>query len=116
MEKAEKRLTRCDKKREEEKIKQKNFKKDLQLEKECDIISNVTEKTVHRGIAQLVEYRSPKPWVAGSNPPAPAKKRTKRRFVLFLSNPKDWYVITRRVYGIAACVWHHAPACICPSD
>ena len=27
----------------------------------------------HRGIAQLVEYRSPKPWVAGSNPPAPAK-------------------------------------------
>ena len=78
MEKAEKRLTRCDKKREEEKIKQKNFKKDLQLEKECDIISSVTEKTVHRGIAQLVEYRSPKPWVAGSNPPAPAKKRTKQ--------------------------------------
>ena len=29
----------------------------------------------HRGIAQLVEYRSPKPWVAGSNPPAPAKKK-----------------------------------------
>ena len=28
---------------------------------------------LHRGIAQLVEYRSPKPWVAGSNPPAPAK-------------------------------------------
>ena len=27
---------------------------------------------LHRGIAQLVEYRSPKPWVAGSNPPAPA--------------------------------------------
>ena len=27
----------------------------------------------NRGIAQLVEYRSPKPWVAGSNPPAPAK-------------------------------------------
>ena len=33
-------------------------------------------KTAHRGIAQLVEYRSPKPWVAGSNPPAPAKKAT----------------------------------------
>ena len=32
------------------------------------------EKITHRGIAQLVEYRSPKPWVAGSNPPAPAKK------------------------------------------
>ena len=29
---------------------------------------------VHRGVAQLVEYRSPKPWVAGSSPPAPAKK------------------------------------------
>ena len=28
-----------------------------------------------RGIAQLVEYRSPKPWVAGSNPPAPAKNK-----------------------------------------
>ena len=27
---------------------------------------------MYRGIAQLVEYRSPKPWVAGSNPPAPA--------------------------------------------
>lgn len=27
---------------------------------------------LYRGIAQLVEYRSPKPWVAGSNPPAPA--------------------------------------------
>ena len=26
------------------------------------------------GIAQLVEYRSPKPWVVGSNPSAPAKK------------------------------------------
>ena len=30
---------------------------------------------VHRGVAQLVEYRSPKPWVAGSSPPAPAKKK-----------------------------------------
>ena len=30
------------------------------------------------GIAQLVEYRSPKPWVAGSNPPAPAKKKAIR--------------------------------------
>ena len=28
-------------------------------------------RTQYRGIAQLVEYRSPKPWVAGSNPPAP---------------------------------------------
>ena len=31
---------------------------------------------------------------------------------LFLSTPKDWYGITRRVHGIAAGVWHHAPACI----
>ena len=37
------------------------------------IITSVTAKGHHRGIAQLVEYRSPKPWVAGSNPPAPAK-------------------------------------------
>ncbi len=30
---------------------------------------------VHRGIAQLVEYWSPKPWVVGSSPSAPAKER-----------------------------------------
>ena len=29
----------------------------------------------NRGIAQLVEYRSPKPWVVGSSPSAPAKKK-----------------------------------------
>lgn len=34
---------------------------------------------VNRGIAQLVEYRSPKPWVAGSNPPAPAKSIGQKR-------------------------------------
>ena len=33
-------------------------------------------KVKYRGIAQLVEYRSPKPWVAGSNPPAPAKTKS----------------------------------------
>ena len=39
----------------------------------------------HRGIAQLVEYRSPKPWVAGSNPPAPAITEAKRlRFFFYL--------------------------------
>ena len=27
-----------------------------------------------RGVAQLVEYWSPKPWVVGSSPSAPAKK------------------------------------------
>ena len=30
---------------------------------------------VCRGIAQLVEYWSPKPWVVGSSPSAPAKER-----------------------------------------
>ena len=29
----------------------------------------------YRGIAQLVEYWSPKPWVVGSSPSAPAKKK-----------------------------------------
>ena len=29
---------------------------------------------LHRGIAQLVEHRSPKPGVGGSSPSAPAKK------------------------------------------
>ena len=51
---------------------QENFKekskKVLQKGKIYDIIYGS-----YRGIAQLVEYRSPKPWVAGSNPPAPAK-------------------------------------------
>ena len=30
---------------------------------------------VHRGVAQLVEYWSPKPWVVGSSPSAPAKQK-----------------------------------------
>ena len=38
----------------------------------------------HRGIAQLVEYRSPKPWVAGSNPPAPAKKSKSKDLDIFI--------------------------------
>ena len=33
---------------------------------------------VHRGIAQLVEYWSPKPRVVGSSPSAPAKKKAIR--------------------------------------
>ncbi len=57
-------------------------KKDLQFEKKYDIILSVAEDA-HRGIAQLVEYRSPKPWVAGSNPPAPAKIY---RIVVWLSD------------------------------
>ena len=45
--------------------------------------------TAHRGIAQLVEYRSPKPWVAGSNPPAPAKKKAIRK--------SEWLFSTKSV-------------------
>ena len=37
------------------------------------------KRGLHRGIAQLVEYRSPKPWVAGSNPPAPVKNALESR-------------------------------------
>ena len=36
----------------------------------------IYSKNVDRGIAQLVEYRSPKPWVVGSNPSTPAIKET----------------------------------------
>ena len=39
----------------------------LQSGGDCGIIF------LHRGIAQLVEHRSPKPGVVGSNPAAPAK-------------------------------------------
>ena len=45
--------------------------------------------------------------------PSQPEKSTCASKCFFLSNPKDWYVITRRVYGIAVGVWHHAPACIC---
>ena len=42
------------------------------------------------------------------------KKKASRETCFFLSNPKDWYGITRRVYGIRrkATAWHHASACI----
>ena len=48
--------------------------------------------------------------VVGSSPTGGAKKKDRFRTVFFLSNPKDWYVITRRVYGIRrkATAWHHA--------
>ena len=39
-------------------------------------------------------------------------EKASRKTCFFLSNPKDWYVITRRGYGIAVGVWHHAPTCI----
>ena len=54
------------------------LKKVLQFRGFCDIIICVAITIAHRGIAQLVEYRSPKPWVAGSNPPAPAKNPARK--------------------------------------
>ena len=46
--------------------------------------------------------------VAGSSPVRGAKKKDRFRTVFFLSNPKDWYGITRRAYGIRrkATAWH----------
>ena len=38
----------------------------------CDIIIMLSNTTLHRGIAQLVEQRSPKPRAEGSSPSAPA--------------------------------------------
>ena len=55
------------------------------------------KRGLHRGIAQLVEYRSPKPWVAGSNPPAPVKNALKSVdfsafFVIDLCDLSQWKV------------------------
>ena len=38
----------------------------------------------------------------------PSQKKASRKTCFFLSNPKDWYGITRRVYGIRrkATAWH----------
>ena len=49
---------------------------------------------VHRGIAQLVEYWSPKPWVVGSSPSAPAKNRQVSACRFFLSKPQAWHITT----------------------
>ena len=40
------------------------------------------------------------------------KKEKLERASLFLSNPKDWHVISRSEYVIAVGVCHHASACI----
>ena len=58
-----------------------------------DIIYRSQEvRQKNRGIAQLVEYRSPKPWVVGSSPSAPAiekafelleKSSNSKAFLLF---------------------------------
>ena len=49
-----------------------------------------------------------------SSPVRGAKKKASQKTCFFLFNPKDWYEITRRVYGIRrkATAWHHASACI----
>ena len=51
------------------------FKKGLQKQNLCGIMYRSRRNPSNRGIAQPVEYRSPKPWVVGSNPSAPAKKK-----------------------------------------
>ncbi len=60
------------------------------------------KRGLHRGIAQLVEYRSPKPWVAGSNPPAPDQNALKSvdfsAFFLFILCDLSWW----QVGGIGA--------------
>ena len=69
-----------------------NFlKKVLQFRGFCDIIICVAITIAHRGIAQLVEYRSPKPWVAGSNPPAPARKNDNLRQKVVVFSMKRTY-------------------------
>ena len=56
----------------------------------------------HADLAHLVERDLAKVEVAGSSPVIRSKKKDRFITVFFLSNPKDWYGITRRVYGIAA--------------
>ena len=51
---------------------------------------------LHRGVVQLVERRSPKPHVAGSNPSAPAKKSSFFGTRIFLSKPQAWHIIDAR--------------------
>ena len=55
---------------------------------------------VHRGVAQLVEYWSPKPWVVGSSPSAPAKKSK--------SKDLDFFICVRRTqHHLSACTQYH---------
>ncbi len=44
----------------------------------------------YRGIAQLVEYWSPKPWVVGSSPSAPAMKKAKSNDLAFFNQIRRW--------------------------
>ena len=51
------------------------------LAKEGVASSNLVFRSIFRGIAQLVEYRSPKPLVVGSIPTAPATKKCRQSLV-----------------------------------
>ena len=55
--------------------------------------------------------------VLGSNPGSAAKKRTKHLLRSFFIQSEGLVCnLTAGEYGIAAGVWHHALACIYPSD
>ena len=53
----------------------------------------------NRGVAQVVAHQTGGLGVASSSLVTPTKKKLRNSEALFLSNPKDWYVITlQRVY------------------
>ncbi len=54
-------------------------------------------QTQYRGIAQLVEYRSPKPWVVSSNLSAPAMKKARDSVLFQLYSPAASYIGLRPV-------------------
>ncbi len=56
-----------------------------------------TGGTTYADLAHLVERRLAKAKVAGSSPVIRSKKKDRFRTVFFLSNPKDWYVISPQV-------------------
>ena len=56
-----------------------------------------TGGTTSADLAHLVERRLAKAKVAGSSPVIRSKKKDRFRTVFFLSNPKDWHVISPQV-------------------
>ena len=52
---------------------------------------------VYALIAQSVEHAAVNRSVTGSSPVWGAKKKASRKTCFFLSNPKDWYVISPQV-------------------
>ena len=62
---------------------------------------------------------TPKPWGAGSNPPAPANKKgtfVYQKFLFRLSKPQAWHIIAAQhaahIISPFGAVSHHALACI----